>query len=219
MHAAQSGAQILEIVGQGEDRHHLRRRGDVPLRFADVRLLAQADHHAPQRAVVDVDDSRPADRRGSMFSVLPRKRWLSRNAAPRLCAAATACRSPVKWMLIVLHRQDLAVATTRLRHRGAWLHRGQRAVRDRDQPRPDDRLSRDAGVLRRRDHAERVPGRLHEIPRPQAGDDDGDDLDHPEPVVDLGTDDRRLFDRDLFVALAVSGQHRAGSAGRRQWSG
>ena len=57
-----------------------------------------------------------------------------------------------------------------VRHRGARLHRRQRAVRDRDQPRPDDPLSRDAGVLRRRDHAERVPGRLYEVPRRAAGD-------------------------------------------------
>ena len=63
-----------------------------------------------------------------------------------------------------------AVDPRAVRHRRARLHRGQRAVRHRHQPRPDDRLSGDAGVLRRRDHADRVAGRLHQIPRPAAGD-------------------------------------------------
>ena len=51
--------------------------------------------------------------------------------------------------------------------------------------------------------------------RGAAADHAGDDLDHPEPVIDIGADDRRVPDRDVFVALAVSGQCRAGPARRR----
>ncbi len=87
-------------------------------------------------------------------------------------------------------------------------------VRHRDQPRPDDPLPRDARVLRRRHHADRVSGRLHQIPRAAAGDADGADLADPQPVLDPGSDDRRLPDRHLLLALAVSGQHRARHRGR-----
>ena len=88
-------------------------------------------------------------------------------------------------------------------------------VRDSDQPQPDDHLPRDTGVLRRRHHAERVSGRLHAVPRAAADPADGDDLGDPEPVIDLGPDDRRLPDRHLLLALAVSRQHRARHCRRR----
>ena len=47
-----------------------------------------------------------------------------------------------------------AVDPRAVRYRRARLHRGQRVVRHRHQSRRDDRLSGDAGVLRRRDHAD-----------------------------------------------------------------
>src|SRR5436305_2025967 len=84
-----------------------------------------------------------------------------------------------------------------------------------DGPRRDDPVSGGAGVLRRRDDPGRVPGRLHQIPRPAAGVADGADLADPEPVLDAGADDRRISDRHLFLALAVPGQHRARHSGRR----
>ena len=44
---------------------------------------------------------------------------------------------------------------------------------------------------------------------------DGDDLGHPEPVIDARADDRRVPDRHPLVALAVSRQHRARHCRRR----
>ena len=96
-----------------------------------------------------------------------------------------------------------------------WLYRGERLVRDGDEPQPDDRLPGAAGVLRRGDHAERVSGRLHAVPRAAADAADGDDLGHPEPVVDARADDRRVPDRHPLVELAVSRQHRARHCRRR----
>ena len=87
-------------------------------------------------------------------------------------------------------------------------------MRHRHQSRPDDCLSGDARVLWRRNHADRVAGRLHQVPRPAAGDRHCDHLSDSEPVIDLGPDPRRVFDRYVFLALAVFGQHRARSLGR-----
>src|SRR5207247_240350 len=50
------------------------------------------------------------------------------------------------------------------RDRHTGLYRGERAVRHRLQPRSDDCLSRDAGLLRRRDHAPSVAGRSQQVP-------------------------------------------------------
>src|SRR6202040_3555317 len=94
-----------------------------------------------------------------------------------------------------------------VRDRGARLHRGERVVRHRDEPRPDDRLSRIAGVQRRRDDAVGVSRRLYEIPDAAVGADHGADRADPEPLVDLGPDNWRLLDRYLFLALAVPRQY------------
>jgi Major Facilitator Superfamily len=50
------------------------------------------------------------------------------------------------------------------------------------------------GFLWRRNHADRVAGRLHQVPRPAAGDRHCDYLSYSEPVIDLGSDPRRVFD-------------------------
>ena len=52
-----------------------------------------------------------------------------------------------------------------------------------------------------------------------AGDGHGADLADPQPVLDLGPDDRRLPDRHLFLALAVPGQHRARHRSSPRWCG
>ena len=66
----------------------------------------------------------------------------------------------------------------------------------------------------RRNDADRVAGRLHQVPRPAAGDRDCDHLSDSEPVIYLGPNPRRVFVRYVFLALAVFGQHRARSLGR-----
>ena len=106
-----------------------------------------------------------------------------------------------------------------VRDRGARLHRGERIVRHRNQPRPDDCLSRAAGVQRRRDDAVGVSRRLYEIPNAATGADHGADRADPEPLVDFGSDDRRLFDRYLFLALAIPRKYRARHRRRRRRMG
>ena len=61
-HAAQARPQVVDVRGEGQDGHHFRRGGDVPLRLAHAGFLAKPDFHPPQRAIVDVDHARPADR-------------------------------------------------------------------------------------------------------------------------------------------------------------
>ena len=58
---------------------------------------------------------------------------------------------------------------------------------------------------------DRVPGRLHEVPRDAAGLVDGADLADPQPVIDPWAHGRRLPHRHLLLALAVPCQHRAGN--------
>ena len=65
-----------------------------------------------------------------------------------------------------------------VRFRGTRLYRREQAVRDGDEPRADDHFSRDARVLRRRDLAERVSGRLHAVPGAASDHADGADLGH-----------------------------------------
>jgi hypothetical protein len=60
----------------------------------------------------------------------------------------------------------------------------------------------------------RVAGRLHQVPRPAAGDRHCDHLSDSEPLIYLGPDPRRVFDRYFFLALAIFGQHRTRSLGR-----
>ena len=61
--AAEPRAQVLEVLGDREDRHHLRGRGDVEAGLARVavRAAAEADGDVAQRAVVHVERAPPAD--------------------------------------------------------------------------------------------------------------------------------------------------------------
>ena len=93
------------------------------------------------------------------------------------------------------------------RHR---LHRRERAVRDGDLHRPDDRLSGAAGLHRRRHDPERVRRRLLDLSAVEAEHRLADDRPRRDAGADDRADGRRLSERCLFLALAVSGQRRAG---------
>ena len=56
-------AQVEEVGGDGDDRHHLGRRGDVEpgLARVAVRLAAEPEDDVAQRAVVDVHAAAPTD--------------------------------------------------------------------------------------------------------------------------------------------------------------
>ena len=55
--------EILDPVGEAEDRHHLARRRDVEAGLArhTLAMAAETDHDVPQRAVVHVDHPAPQD--------------------------------------------------------------------------------------------------------------------------------------------------------------
>ena len=55
-------AQVVQVARDGDDRHHLRGRGDVEAGLADVavRAPAEPDDDRAQRAVVDVHAAPPA---------------------------------------------------------------------------------------------------------------------------------------------------------------
>jgi len=63
---AESGSEILEVGGEGEDRHDLGRDRDDEAGLAGVAVLpgAQADHDLAQRAVADVEHPWPHHRPG-----------------------------------------------------------------------------------------------------------------------------------------------------------
>ena len=60
---AEPGAQVEQVGGEGEDRHHLGADRDDVLGLARDAVLApaEADDDVAQRAVADVDDARPED--------------------------------------------------------------------------------------------------------------------------------------------------------------
>ena len=75
--------------------------------------LAKAEHHASQRAVVDVDDARPADRGGSMFSVVAAEEVVVEERGRQVVRRGDRVQVAGEVEVDVLHRQDLAVATAR----------------------------------------------------------------------------------------------------------
>jgi hypothetical protein len=109
----QSRTQILEIVGQSEDRHHLRGDGDLPLILAGRSVLpaAQPDDHVSQRSVADVDYTRPGNRVG-----IDAERVLVIDAVVQERGGQIVRRSDRvvvagQMEIEVFHRNDLAVAT------------------------------------------------------------------------------------------------------------
>ena len=89
---------------------------------------------------------------------------------------------------------------------GRRLHRGERAVRDRDLDRPDDRLPRRPGLHRRRHDPDRLRRLLPDLPEARAGPGDGARRADRDARADHRPDRRRLPDRALLVALAVPRQ-------------
>ena len=120
-------AQIVEVAGDGDDRHHLGGGRDVEARFADVAVRAPADAEddVAQGAIVDVDAAAPADReridpeRVAVQDVcLEHRREQVVRRPDRVDVAGEV-------QVQVLHRDDLGVAAAR----GAALDPEDRAER------------------------------------------------------------------------------------------
>ena len=125
---AEPGAEVLEVRGQGEDRHDLGRDGDHELGLARVAvvLAAQAHHDVAQGAVADVEHARPehvvgvdAQLVAVVDVVVDERRGEVVRRADRVDVAREV-------EVEVLHRDDLGVAAAR----GAALDPEHRAQAD-----------------------------------------------------------------------------------------
>ncbi len=105
-------AQVVDVGGQREDRHHLRRDRDDELRLARNAVLAAAEAHddVPERPVTDIEDARPedpvrvdAERVLVVEAVVDERTGEVMGRADRVDVAGQV-------EVEVLHRDDLAVA-------------------------------------------------------------------------------------------------------------
>ena len=117
---AQPRLQVLEVLGQAEDRHHLGRDGDVEAVLAREAVgdAAQRRHHLAQAAVVHVDGAAPghapavdAERIAPVDVVVDQRRQ-------EIVRRADGVEVAGEMEVDVLHRHDLGVAAAR----GAALH-------------------------------------------------------------------------------------------------
>ncbi len=118
--SAQPAAQVLGVLGEAQDRHHLGGGGDVEAGLPRHALEPPPRPMTTCRRARSLRSTtrRHSTRRGSMPSWLPWCRWLSSIAASRLWAVEMAWKSPVKWRLMSsdrLHRGAAAAG-------GAALH-------------------------------------------------------------------------------------------------
>ena len=101
-HPAEGARAGPQVRRQREDGHDLRGDGDLPLGLARraVRLAAQADDDVTQRAVVDVDDARPGDRRAGRCRARCVVQVVVEEGGRAGCAPRPiAWLSPVRWRL------------------------------------------------------------------------------------------------------------------------
>ena len=94
--------QVVQVGREGEDRHDLRRDGDLPLRSRAAGPFSLPPRPTTTlriaRSLMSTTRGQTIDD-GSMPSGFSWWRWLSRNAAARLWAAPIAWLSPVRWRL------------------------------------------------------------------------------------------------------------------------
>ena len=109
---AEPPAQVVQVAGDGEDRHDLRRRGDVEAGLARiaVRAPAEADRDLPQRAVVDVDAAAPADRERVDPELVPVQQVRLEHGGEQVVGRADRVDVAREVEVQVLHGDDLRVA-------------------------------------------------------------------------------------------------------------
>ena len=109
---AEPRAQVVQVGGEGEDRHDLGGDGDDELGLARDAVLAPAepDDDVAQRAVADVDDARPEDPvRVDAERVLVVEAVVEERAG-QVVRRADGVDVAGQVEVEVLHRDDLAVA-------------------------------------------------------------------------------------------------------------
>jgi hypothetical protein len=111
-HPAEPRAEVVQVMGQSEDGHHLRGDGDHELGLARnaVLLAAEANDHPSDRAIADIDDAWPEDaervdaERVAVVQVVVEER------CPQVVGRADRVDVAGQVQVEVGHRDDLAVA-------------------------------------------------------------------------------------------------------------
>ena len=109
---AQPGAQVEQVLREGQDRHHLGGDGDHVLALARDPVLPapEPDDHPPDRAIADVHDPRPADREGVDAERVPMVEVVVEEGRGEVVGGADGVDVAGQVEVEVLHRDDLAVA-------------------------------------------------------------------------------------------------------------
>ena len=104
----------MDVRGKGEDRHHLRGDRDLPLRFARRSILAaaQPDDGPTDRAVADVDDTRPLDRLSLDAHRIPVVKAVVNECGRQVVRGANRVVVAGQVQVEVLHWDHLAVASS-----------------------------------------------------------------------------------------------------------
>ena len=138
---SQAGPQVLQVRGQGQDRHDLGADRDDELGLARDAVLAaaEADDHVPEGPVADVEDARPEDPlRIDAERVLVVEAVVEERAG-QVVGRADRVDVAGQVEVEVLHRDDLAVAAA---GRAALdpEHRPERRLADADRRLAPDRV-------------------------------------------------------------------------------
>ena len=109
---AQPLPQVVEIAGDGRDRHHLGCGRDVEAGLPDVavRPPAEPDHDATQRSVVHVDAAAPADRERVDAELVAVQQVRFQHRREKVVGGADGVDVAGEVEVEVLHRHDLRVA-------------------------------------------------------------------------------------------------------------
>jgi hypothetical protein len=121
----QSLLQVLQVVGQAENRHHLRGHGDIKARLSRdaVPRPAKPGDHVPQRTIVHIDDPSPgAPAHVEVQRVAP-VQVVVEHGCQQIVRGADRVQVAGEMQVDVLHGQHLRVAATG----GTALHAEYRA--------------------------------------------------------------------------------------------
>ena len=150
---AESRAQVVEVAGDGDDRHHLGGGGDVEAGLARVavRAAAEPDDDVAQRAVVDVDAAPPRDRERVDAELVAVQEVRLEHRREQVVRGADRVDVAGEVEVQVLHRHDLRVAAA---GRAALdpEHRAERRLAEAEHGLAADR----AEALRERDRRRRL---------------------------------------------------------------
>ena len=114
-HPAQTCAEVMDVMGQGQDRHHLGSDRDDEFGLARdaVLLAAEPDDHPSNGAIADVHDARPEDRERIDPEGVAVMEVVVDERGPEVVGGTDRMDVAGQVKVEVSHRDDLAVAAAR----------------------------------------------------------------------------------------------------------